>query len=302
LFTVGTNSVSAQPSWTWSLRFYSDSDFTAEIAGAIRNWRQNAELLDWGITENGWTWDQTGSGGVTESSTIYWKQQLQDDAFVEQDSGNGTATFSSAAGIGRYIQAIAQAEGGLTDTQATQLANASDNSDTNLDLWSTFTSVTLPSLQDVLNGITAAVTTFVQTTAGPVVQTLAQIFQPWSLDALFLHEITDGPTSDQVIASDIGVWYAIIVRLTTIPANLVPITPDEAYYIEDLAVLTVYRGSDVWIRAPIHQATRLVENGPLFIAPFFAGWLLSIPPGGINLQVDWKFGAAGQVYVLNDQP
>jgi hypothetical protein len=140
-------------------------------------------------------------------------------------------------------------------------------------------------------------TLVVQTASGPVTTTLSELFSRKALDTLTLEELTSGPTTDPVRAS-IGLWfYGVIVRVTEIPEDMVPKTPDEQWYFPDLAVLRIFRGVDLEFRRGIHTPTFMQEN------PWQWGWgflnenpILGVPPE-TTVAVDWRAGVSGQVFL-----
>lgn len=137
----------------------------------------------------------------------------------------------------------------------------------------------------------------VETASGPITTTLATLFSRKSLDLLTLDELTAGPTCDPVRAS-LGLWfYGVIVRVTTIPEDIVFKTPDQQWSFPDLAVLRIFRGADLEFRRGIHTPTFMQEN------PWQWGWgflnenpILGVPPE-TSIAVDWRVGCCGQVFV-----
>ena len=137
----------------------------------------------------------------------------------------------------------------------------------------------------------------IQSASGPVPITLAELFSRKALDLLTLDEVTSGETFDPVRAS-LALWfYGVIVRVTTIAEDLVAKTPDASWYFPDLAVLRVFRGSDLEYRRGIHTPTFMVEQ------PWQWGWgflnenpILGVPPD-ISIAVDWRPGCGGQVFL-----
>jgi hypothetical protein len=116
------------------------------------------------------------------------------------------------------------------------------------------------------------------------------------IDALTLVEITNGPTGDPVTQFLVAWNFGIIVRLTTIPDGLAPITPDEQYWLPTLATVRLFRGNDLWLRVPIHTPTKLIPfaNENLIVA------LSAITPTQwalqLTVQVNFLPGVEGQVF------
>lgn len=118
-------------------------------------------------------------------------------------------------------------------------------------------------------------------------------------DALLLTELTTGPTGDPLVVPLVNAIFGVIVRLSTIPEGLVPQTPDQQYWTKTLAVVRVFRGNDLWIRAPIHTPTKIVafeREGLTIWVPnlTLTTWLLNM-----RLLVDWLPGVTGRVYQMH---
>lgn len=118
-------------------------------------------------------------------------------------------------------------------------------------------------------------------------------------DALTLTELTNGPTSGPLVTQLNTVTFGVIVRLTSLPVGLEPQTPDGQYWTKTLAVVRVFRGNDLWIRAPIHTPTKIVsfENQGLTVWVTnltLTQWLLNM-----RLLVDFLPGVTGQVFQMH---
>ena len=72
------------------------------------------------------------------------------------------------------------------------------------------------------------------------------------VDNLGVQLLPGDPASGYVAVDLTRPVFGIIVRMTEIPADLVAETPDGDYWYTSLAVVRIYRGADLWIRAPIH--------------------------------------------------
>lgn len=89
--------------------------------------------------------------------------------------------------------------------------------------------------------------------------------------------------------------FGLIVNIDQVPPQLVPNTPDGDYWVPSLAVVRIYRGSDVWMRVPIHTSSKMV---PLFtdvvtaaVATLTAAtWLARM-----TYQVAFREGVVGRV-------
>lgn len=107
-------------------------------------------------------------------------------------------------------------------------------------------------------------------------------------------------TSDTPIAANLtSPVFGVIVRIHEVPPELTPKTPDGDYWVTTLAVVRVFRGTDIWLRIPIHTSSRLinlwVEGLALGLADavLSAGWLLQL-----SIQVDFLPGVSGEVLLM----
>lgn len=120
-----------------------------------------------------------------------------------------------------------------------------------------------------------------------------------AVDQLLLVELTSGPQGGNVSAFLNRPVFGVIVRISSLPSGLVPQTPDHDYWVPTLATVRIFRGSDIWIRAPVHTSSKIVnfqvEGLASFLAAMFtAEWILDL-----SLQVDFLAGVTGQVFLMN---
>jgi len=119
------------------------------------------------------------------------------------------------------------------------------------------------------------------------------------VDQLTTVNLGTGNSSTPINANLTSPVFGIIVRITTIPPDLKPQTPDENYWVPTLAVVRIFRGSDLWLRIPIHTSSKLInlwmEGLALGLADavLSAGWLLNL-----TLQTSFLPGVAGQVLLM----
>lgn len=232
-----------------------------------------------------WLWQSRDNAGTNEASfdaaigtEIHVIATLIGNDEVI-DSGATTGTWQPTTGLANVVVAAGDnvtATGGFTETDRDALALA------------------VSTIGDVLNGITLQV----DTTLGLVQQTIAEFFSGKSLELLTLLEITDGPTGEQVVEPNVTLWYGVIIRVTTIPPSMSPHTPDGDYYLPDLAVLRLFRGSDLWIRRPIHTSSWIEENLASITLATISGFGLRGFPPEVTMYVDWAFGVQGQVFLM----
>jgi hypothetical protein len=118
------------------------------------------------------------------------------------------------------------------------------------------------------------------------------------LDNVTLTEVTTGPQGGFVGLNLVDTVFGIIVRISTVPGDIQPSTPDGDYWLTDLAVVRIYRGSDLWIRRPIHTSSCIVElanEGVVSAVTAFTAfqWMLNM-----TLQVHFRVGVTGQVFLM----
>lgn len=218
-----------------------------------------------------------GQDVLTNSSPVHVQARLRTPTSII-DSGVATGKWTTDAGLGlqAVLQPKASVGGGLTDEQATQLANTDRRT---------------TALGEPLDWLW-------QTASGPLQVTLGQIFSRKTLDTLTLDELTNGETCEPLRVHVDEWFHAVIVRVTTIDPALTPKTPDSEWYFPDLAVLRVFRGEDLEFRRGIHTPTFLQEK------PWQWGWwfdaanpIYGVPPE-LTVAVDWRPGCCGQVFLM----
>lgn len=128
----------------------------------------------------------------------------------------------------------------------------------------------------------------------------SQTFLSISLDALLLQELTNGPQGG-VVAANLGAWiYGVIVRIAEVPPEFRVDTADGLYWARSLAVVRIYRGTDLWKRVPVHTESKLisfVEEGLVSAVAAIVPlqWLLQI-----SIQVSFAEGVTGRVFLMTE--
>lgn len=134
--------------------------------------------------------------------------------------------------------------------------------------------------------------------AQQLAETHQSTFPVISVDSLTLQALTQGPAGG-VVAAQLGAWiYGVIVRIATVPPEFNVNTADGDYWVKSLAVVRIYRGSDVWKRVPVHTSSKLisfVEEGIVsaVAAVLPIQWLLQI-----SVQVSFAPGVTGEVFLM----
>lgn len=129
-------------------------------------------------------------------------------------------------------------------------------------------------------------------------ETHASTFPAISMDDLTLQEISSGPQGG-VVSAQLGAWImGVIVRIATVPPEFRVDTADGLYWVRSLAVVRIYRGTDLWKRVPVHTESKLItfvdEGLVTAVATIFpVQWLLQI-----SIQVSFAQGVTGQVFLM----
>ena len=189
--------------------------------------------------------------------------------------GTWDQTFWQGQQIAQQLGATTTVQGGFTDSDR-QLLTAAEKRTT------------------ILGEVGQLV---VKTASGPINTTLSELFSRPQLDSLTLDELTAGETCEPVRVRVADWYFGIIVRVTTVAPELVPKTPDGAWYFPDLAVLRIFRGADLEYRRGIHETSFMVEK------PWQWGWqVLNVArffgvAADYTIAVDWRTGCCGRVFL-----
>lgn len=130
-------------------------------------------------------------------------------------------------------------------------------------------------------------------------ETHASTFPTISMDALTLQELTAGPQGG-VVAAQLLTWImGVIVRIAEVPPEFHVNTADGLYWTRSLAVVRIYRGSDLWKRVPVHTESKIItfiDEGltSAVAAVLPLQWLLQI-----SVQVTFAEGVTGQVFLMH---
>jgi hypothetical protein len=118
------------------------------------------------------------------------------------------------------------------------------------------------------------------------------------IDQLTLTEISPGETSLPVQAP-LTTWsYGVLIRLTQVPPTAVFNTPDDGYCVKTLAVMRLFRGTDLLLRVPIHRTSQIIPfDGNGVILRIFTAEVDMWAPG-LTIEVDFGPSTAGHVYLL----
>ena len=130
-------------------------------------------------------------------------------------------------------------------------------------------------------------------------ETHASTWPEHLVDQLLTADLGHGSSTSPVAGNLTTPVFGVIVRITAIPETLAPQTPDGLYFVKTLASVLIFRGSDIWLRIPIHTPSKLinlwVEGLALGLvdAVLSAGWLLNL-----SIQVFFLEGVEGDVLLM----
>lgn len=250
-------------------------------------------------------WGDTGTYGdstilnqsITEGATSHIDVQLQEPTGT-LDQGTFDIPWSNTAGLYRFISHLqGQAgQGGFTDSDRAQLNLTTQNTTTMDTNWQQYEQVTLPSLQDVLNGITQGITATIGGLPNQVSQTIGQLmsWRPW--DFLADRDLSGGTTCDRVdYDASYNALYGVTLTIDVIPDGWPFATPDKGWSFHDLAVLCFWRAGGLVQRHGVHTMTFSVSPIPDSLTPTVIELPVSLQPGQYHITVDWAPGVCGHL-------
>lgn len=129
-----------------------------------------------------------------------------------------------------------------------------------------------------------------------------QLLETWSSTAQVISidstvQVSGGThPPGSVVSADLPVpVFGLIIRITEVPDDISFITADGAYSVAGLAVVNIFRGSDVWMRVPIHTQSKVIS---LFSDVVTAAVATVIPATWLlrmSYQVAFREGVGGEV-------
>ncbi len=222
---------------------------------------------------------------LAEGATVHILAELIEPNSTVASSGSQTGVWSNTAGLSALI-------GQVLTTSSTGF-NSSDR--TTLDAISTDLTTIGSETSNINNQMSVPVTRNGVTLPVSLKDLLAQ----HTLDVLTLSEISTGPTGGPVTADISNQWiFGVIVRLTSIPSTLTPLTPDGGWYYPDLAVLRLFRGTDIRLRRGIHTTNWMESPLPGYAISAITDITLGTNPPWSSVEVDFMLGCEGQVYLM----
>jgi hypothetical protein len=283
----------------WNVQLWSSTSPEAQIFIQQIDAKQTNSILYHYLVEAGQSYTAY-SQMPKEGDNVSIKAYLQEPTGTV-DQGQITAKWTnSQLGVQNFLQAQGQA-GGFTETDRALLTTTEQNTTTMDTNWQQYESVTLPSLQDVLNNIVAAVHATIGAGTSSQDVPLSTLFswKPW--DYLAPRDLSGGTTC---VALDVDIslraYYGIGVYIDSYPDTWEFRTPDGAWGFHDLAVLTFVRGGSIIQRHGIHTVTHEVSPVPGSLTPTVVELPISLQPADYHIRVDWAEGVCGHVlgYVI----
>lgn len=120
------------------------------------------------------------------------------------------------------------------------------------------------------------------------------------VDALTLQNLTPaGPSSGPINAFLPQPIFGVIVRIANVPVDLIPDTPDGDYWFPSLAVVRIFRGSDLWMRVPIHTSSKIIPLLNEGVVAAVSTAIANISILNLSLQVTFRAGVTGSVFLMN---
>lgn len=282
----------------WRIWGYADTDKTQQVFQqffTVTNFNQ-ALPLGKGLlapSVSGLYSDYT----LKEGDPITIEAQYRRPGLTPTPSTTITATWSKI-NLDQWIRWFFQDNpAGMSSSQAAQLTTVESNTNTQQTQWTEYTTVTLPSMQDVLNNIIASTSAVVQTAAGAIGMTLGEIFSGKTLDQIGSDEVTSGPTCDPIDWSPTPgtVLFGIFIHCTSIPDWYAFTAPGGGWTQRDLAVIQVFRDEEVLWRQGIHTPTYMLY--PMPGEPELPLRLnVPVTPPEYRVTVDWGTGICGQLW------
>lgn len=235
------------------------------------------------------------SMGLQAGSTAHVQVTLNQQSGT-LDTGTNNITWDPTSALWSYLPQELGGQQGLTEQQQQQLETAAQQSTQINQQWQEYEQVTLPSLQDVLNNITAGMTATFQAAGQTFGATLGQLFSGTNKGELGVFNPTDGPTCE-TIDFDIGgaAYFGLTVEVTSYPESWAFTTPAGDWSIRDLAVLRIERGGSQTARYGIHTLSFSLEELPDMLPVSLAGVGVPVAPPNYHIIVDWAGGVCGQL-------
>lgn len=282
------------PGWEWQIMISTHE--SGQPAGMWMFIPASGPLVVPMLGQHAWTALQNGGQVIPDKTPVRLVAQLHDQNRLVVDSGSIPATYDANAMLWQQINQAQSAGGGLTSEQAAQLQRTDSNTQEMDVNWQQYVSVTLPSLQDVLNSIITGITTTIGEGASQIVATIGQRLAVVTQDFFQPYDVSGGETCDPVrFDASFARITGVTVLITQFPPEFRLVTPDGGWTFRDFAVLSFVRGGSLLERHGIHTLSYTVSPCPASVAVWNTGLELDILPGDYHINVDWAPGVCGRV-------
>ena len=241
---------------------------------------------------------QTLFATVADGGRVTVKTEIHSTAGTFDEGTTTGLTWSTTGLISEQLRELQQTvgEGGFTEDDRAQLQQLQLDTSQILANWAQYTSVTLPSLNDVLSIITEAVHTTLDFAPEPIRLALGEIFNITNPSFWEDRDLSGGTTCQRVdYDASFNALFGVTVVVDVVPDDWVFQTPDHAWGFHDLAVLTFLRGGQVTERHGIHNRSHSVSPLPDFPFPWQSTIPIAFQPGDTHITVDWAPGVCGRL-------
>lgn len=314
--TISITPTNGQDHWGPGVFFTFSSD--QQLPGAapftitIQLWRHGTETLIWnyiipnqnniqGGLKIGYGTDLAPLKFLSDATpvnndSVIMEITAKDNRDVQVDYGERTFPWSETTQLHNELQDAVPAggTGGFTSTDRATITGTKSDTESILEQWANYTSVTLPTLDQVLANIDAKLIGTILTMTGPVGFPIGQLLNGFDPNLLQPADLSGGTQCERIdVDVSFNALYGVGLRIDTYPEGWPFRTPDRAWSFHDLAVLSFWRSGSLVERHGIHALTHSVSPIPdsaLFsLGPIF-GYL---QPGDYHITVDWAAGVCG---------
>lgn len=267
-FDITTDFIGPFPTGTvWFIKYTADAEGNNIVASQTIPATSATRRIELDVRNGGVSF---GNYAIPVGQNVHVITQLIQPGNVVVDSGATAIPWVNSSDDYRALLLQIPAAGtGLTTTQADQLTQIVNNT-----------------------------TSTKEDTSGPISVPISELLQVQSINTLLASEITSGPQPG-FVASDIGEFcWGVLVKIASLGPNDVPLTPDGDWFVRDLAVVRIFRDSELFIRAPIHTTSKIVDLHPDKASFLIRAIESELWPDTMTVQVNFADGITGQVFLL----
>lgn len=251
----------------WVITFSFDSEMQQPIHKETIPWTGNPQMIY--PHTNGTPVPLSAPFAVQNQTQVYTTVELQEPTGIV-DSGQIQTPWAAYEGQSEQIWRVAQQQqeqGAFTETDRSTLQTTQQDAAQMVTNWTQYEQVTLPSLQDVLNNITAGITSTITGAAGAVSKTIGQLFSGHTVDFLINHQqgtVCAPDTLDLLLTG--GTFWGIQLTCTSFADWYTWTGPGDSYATESLGTLIIERGGSIVARIGLHTTSHTVYPLPGYSA------------------------------------